>query len=180
MDKIFEESLKSMGSRLILVGILPITVLFLFLLVLVWSGAPQSAPNLNQVIKNMENIQLNEMIILIIAIFTLSLMVQPLQLSLVRFMEGYWGVSWFGNKIKSLGVSVQQRQRKRLEKLTKSTQEPTPEESVAMAKAFWQLCTVYPDEKRLLPTRLGNILRAAEDSAGGRYGLDTVAVWPRF
>jgi hypothetical protein len=35
-----------------------------------------------------------------------------------------------------------------------------------------------PDPGRLLPTALGNALRAAEDTAGERYGLPTVAVWP--
>jgi hypothetical protein len=38
----------------------------------------------------------------------------------------------------------------------------------------------YPDEQRLLPTRLGNTLRAAEDEAGMRYGLPTVATMPRL
>jgi hypothetical protein len=35
-------------------------------------------------------------------------------------------------------------------------------------------------ESRLLPTQLGNDLRAAEDRAGQRYGLETVAAWPRL
>jgi hypothetical protein len=38
----------------------------------------------------------------------------------------------------------------------------------------------YPAEDRLLPTRLGNTLRAAEDEAGQRYGLATVTMWPRL
>jgi hypothetical protein len=38
----------------------------------------------------------------------------------------------------------------------------------------------YPDEGPLLPTRLGNVLRAAESKAGQRYGLETIVVWPRL
>jgi hypothetical protein len=41
--------------------------------------------------------------------------------------------------------------------------------------------TQYPeDPANLLPTRLGNALRAAEDHAGQRYGLDTNACMPRL
>jgi hypothetical protein len=44
-----------------------------------------------------------------------------------------------------------------------------------------RLSTSYPkDIENLLPTRLGNALRAAEDRAGQRYGLDTIVSWPRL
>lgn len=35
----------------------------------------------------------------------------------------------------------------------------------------------YPSIQRLLPTRLGNRIRAAEDEPKGRYGLDAVLTW---
>ncbi|MHC5907277.1 hypothetical protein ACVNF4_25795, partial [Streptomyces sp. S6] len=37
-----------------------------------------------------------------------------------------------------------------------------------------------PEEDVLLPTALGNALRAGELSAGERYGLTTLASWPRI
>jgi hypothetical protein len=47
--------------------------------------------------------------------------------------------------------------------------------------AISQLRLAYlPKPKRLLPTRLGNALRAAEDRAGQRYGLLTVTILPRL
>lgn len=46
--------------------------------------------------------------------------------------------------------------------------------------AAWRLRHRYPDRQPLLPTTLGNVLRAAEERAGQRYGLDAVVVWPRL
>lgn len=37
-----------------------------------------------------------------------------------------------------------------------------------------------PDPARAMPTRLGNVLRAAEDAVRARYGLDPIVCWPRL
>ncbi|MFF3859479.1 hypothetical protein [Streptomyces sp. NPDC002209] len=40
---------------------------------------------------------------------------------------------------------------------------------------------VYPaDRSLIMPTRLGNVVRAAEGYGAERYGVDTVLVWPRL
>jgi hypothetical protein len=47
------------------------------------------------------------------------------------------------------------------------------------ATSDYQLC--YPDNlEDILPTKFGNILRAAEYYPGERYGFDGVHFWPRF
>jgi hypothetical protein len=38
----------------------------------------------------------------------------------------------------------------------------------------------YPERARMMPTRLGNALRAAEDRAGTQYGLDAITVAPHL
>ncbi|MFK0259379.1 hypothetical protein [Streptomyces sp. NPDC090445] len=43
------------------------------------------------------------------------------------------------------------------------------------------LLAVYPaDRSLIMPTRLGNAVRAAEGYGAERYGMDTVLVWPRL
>ena len=49
-----------------------------------------------------------------------------------------------------------------------------------MVMANWELRERYPEKRSLMPTTLGNVLRAAEEIAGSRYGLDTVVTWPRL
>ncbi|MGH3915375.1 MAG: hypothetical protein ACRDTC_18500 [Pseudonocardiaceae bacterium] len=44
-----------------------------------------------------------------------------------------------------------------------------------------ELFVLYPeDSDAILPTRLGNIIRAAEDYSESRYGADYLVVWPRL
>lgn len=38
----------------------------------------------------------------------------------------------------------------------------------------------YPDGRRILPTRLGNVLRRYEDKAGAQYGLNAITTAPHF
>jgi hypothetical protein len=54
------------------------------------------------------------------------------------------------------------------------------EERARMAAAASLLRRTYPPAEDVLPTSLGNVLRAAEDRAGRRYGLVTRVVWPRL
>lgn len=45
---------------------------------------------------------------------------------------------------------------------------------------LWERRTYFPDLDRLLPTGLGNVLRAPEDRMMDRYGLESVVVWTRL
>jgi hypothetical protein len=54
-------------------------------------------------------------------------------------------------------------------------------ESELMRNAFNnELCWMYPHHQtwRILPTRLGNVIAAAEEYPGRLYGIDSVTFWP--
>ncbi|MFD9098993.1 hypothetical protein [Streptomyces collinus] len=75
---------------------------------------------------------------------------------LIRLYEGYWNSLPYGDH-----VADRLRQRH--------------EDPVARAERPWTL----PTPGRLMPTRFGNVIRAAEQQAQ-RYGMDAVTAWPRL
>ncbi|MDY6799018.1 MAG: hypothetical protein SVX28_09810 [Pseudomonadota bacterium] len=107
--------------------------------------------------------------------------VESMQLSALRLLEGYWP-RW----LHPLRCYLRERLRKRIEKWDDTWRklgvrytELEAEELETYAYLDEMLAT-YPQEKRLLPTRLGNCLRAAEDYAWRHYGLAIGVVWPRL
>ncbi|MCX7682357.1 MAG: hypothetical protein N2508_10440 [Anaerolineae bacterium] len=55
------------------------------------------------------------------------------------------------------------------------------EEELLREKDALDVLLWYPHKKEnLLPTRLGNILRASEDYGRTHYGLDSILIWPRL
>lgn len=49
------------------------------------------------------------------------------------------------------------------------------------SEAAWRVERFFPqDENKLLPTRLGNAIRAFEQHSNVRWGLDGVTIWPRI
>jgi hypothetical protein len=111
-------------------------------------------------------------------VLIVSVILHPFQFSLIRLLEGYWDTTRFGRAIGVLGKAFHRRRRQRLEQAVLMEPE-TPAEMERLQEAAERLGH-YPGEDRLLPTKLGNTLRAAEDEAGARYGLPTVATLPRL
>jgi hypothetical protein len=68
-----------------------------------------------------------------------------------------------------------------LELRTKEKAGETPEEFSRRRRAQWQFGLRFPaNRQKVLPTRLGNAIRAWEDYARSRWSLETVVVWPRI
>jgi hypothetical protein len=56
----------------------------------------------------------------------------------------------------------------------------SPVETGELARLEWRLRRIPVSPAITMPTRLGNLLRAAEERPNRKYGLDVVAVWPQF
>jgi hypothetical protein len=168
-----------LGVRFRLVSLLPATVLALFVLGLAWSGAPGHPPDLGQVTVHAERVKGWTGFLLAIAVLTAAVIVEPLQLVLVRGLEGYWGESRLGRVLAAPGKLIHRAWRGHLDAVQqqrgRGKQRP-----LAVREAAARRLQQYPPAEALLPTKLGNIMRAGEYRAGSRYGLDALAAWPRL
>jgi len=101
-----------------------------------------------------------------------ALALSGLNYQLIRLFEGYW--------LPPLGAAViglQRRSYDKLKRVVDDETKPLPER----ARALCRMDQRFPaSREKLLPTRLGNAIRAFERHSNTRWGLDGVTIWPRI
>jgi hypothetical protein len=101
----------------------------------------------------------------------------PFQIGVVRLLEGYWGAGRGARWMRAMSVEVQRRHVHLTLLRSEQAEDAGRDEEARFLRARLDR---YPRTERLLPTALGNALRASEDRAGDRYGLSTPTAWPRL
>jgi hypothetical protein len=173
------------GGRFYLISYLPTYAAALFLLLLVWAGAPAWQGHPRRRIRfssawvTASHLSLSEVVMVALAIALLAVILHPLQLALVNLAQGSWPTC--------LGASLaRQRQKNHRDRLAIAAQLPPGPELTSEAiqragTAGYELRRRFPVPDHLLkPTTLGNVLAAMQDSAGRVYGFDAVTAWPRL
>ncbi|MGW2305168.1 hypothetical protein [Streptomyces sp. NPDC001809] len=175
------------GRRFFLVGYLPLFASLVFLLLLVWAGARGwAAPaggglSFSQAWTTVAELGIGEVLLIVLGVTLAAVLLQPLQLALVRAMEGT-GPRWPGS---GAATNRQRRRRQRLRDAARLPQNDpsalTPERIQRAGEAGRRLRQNFalPDHV-IRPTTLGNVLAAMEDGAGRAYGLDAAVSWPRL
>ncbi|GAA4360551.1 hypothetical protein [Angustibacter luteus] len=173
----------TLGPRFSLVSLLPTSAGTLVVAFVVAAGAPGEQPGWDEAVRTARTLDASDVALLGVAVLVVAVVLHPLQLQLVRLLEGYWGTGWLAARITAPLVARQRNARQALIEratLDPATTDPAATSVPADAAVADQVRRArYPSDP-LLPTALGNALRAAERSAGRRYGLDAVVLWPRL
>ncbi|HYF99574.1 MAG TPA: hypothetical protein VD815_05745 [Candidatus Saccharimonadales bacterium] len=155
----------STGPRFHLVGLFPSIVLFILisLLIILWTEIPPAFPNVDSLLEGINKMDLKKLTIVFVFILVFSFLLFPFQKTIVHLYEGYWPTNKVVARLNNYSTCCQ---RKKYEKAKNDGND-----------SF--IVTYFPD-RNLLPTSLGNILRASEYSINARYNFATAEVWPRL
>lgn len=144
-----------------------------------WPNSWHELQNLAQIVTANE---IAAVILGLIVLLVSSGLVKWFTLPALRIAEGYWPwlIAWFGYwRAKKINIA-RQHKLKHLQELHGREPILTPGKRNLYARLDQELLLWYPDNEALtMPTRLGNILRAAEEYPL-RYGLEINTVLPRL
>jgi hypothetical protein len=150
----------SVSSRFNLVSLAPSALLATVIGGLIASGAFSGVPSLHLLIVRSSEVNIFIASVIFLFVFSVSLVLHPFQLLLVRILEGYWEDVPMLRKLQYVGIEINRRRSWEL--------------NVAKNRKDLGLRSYPPKTEDLLPTRLGNMLRSAERQAGGQYGFSNV------
>jgi hypothetical protein len=178
---------RGIGQRFQVVSVIPTFVVLGGIWFVTATGAWSAAPDLGQAFRRLGEITIGGAATAALIVITVSLITHPFQQLLVKVLEGY--VAW-GHPISRYGLARHTRRlymlRAARDQLGRSL-EPSSQVCDGASGFVWihqrldalrRQVAEYPTEDRLLPTRLGNTLRRAEDVAGDRYGIAAVSFFP--
>jgi hypothetical protein len=171
-------------------------LLSVLIFTLLAAGAP-GTPGGTEFVNHLKAFKGPQVALLFLAVIVVSVILQPFQIAIVQLLEGYWagnpidqhGRPSLAHKVAEIGIELQRRRYQFVrmlredEDLDEQAEQRADAEQLLEEQRTWadSESRNYPElDSRLMPTRLGNILRAVEDRAGGRYGLDTNVVYPRL
>ncbi len=132
-------------------------------------------------------VQVTLILIALLAIAASGIVVERAAAPVLRLLGGYWP-SWtlplrrrLTDQLARRAEADQLAWQEAYARIAGSQERTaTTEERAALARLERRRRSRPPDTADFLPTRIGNIMRAAERRPADKYGLDAVAVWPHL
>jgi hypothetical protein len=186
----FADAALGAGSRIGryfgLVSAVPSALFVLFVYSLAKSGAWTGHPDWQRATKAIEHISLGEFSFLLVLTLGLGLLLHPLQFAFTQALEGYWGGSQIPSEL-ALHFTLRHHRRWRTLDDRKVDNQDAAETAsyrdavrarLGLETALRALQGYPTDPDRIMPTRLGNMLRRHEDRAGRIHGLSALTIHP--
>jgi hypothetical protein len=168
-------ALADMPIRFKLVNAVPATLFVGIIGMLLLSGAPRRAPSFDVLLERARHYGWVGAAAAAGVVAVGALLLEPLELASIRLLEGYWSPWGPLGKLADLGCWLQERRQERLLFLY----DVAGSGSETAARVQRQLAA-FPEGGPLLPTALGNRLRAFEERAGAAYSVQAIHLWPRL
>ncbi|WP_434442209.1 hypothetical protein [Lentzea sp. E54] len=202
VSSLLTSSAASLG-RVVLVGFIPNAIPAIFVVLLVRAQSFSGPSRFTGLLGDLRPDALS-VLLFVLAVALLSILVQPFQLRVLRVLEGYWDSWALTARIAPIFVEFQRRRREKLVQILEENPPARPAGSLTELLRHHRDRARFDSRRRragrrlgrypaplvtgsghvteipLLPTGLGNTLKAGETSAGERYGLDTLSSWPRL
>lgn len=115
----------------------------------------------------------------LLLVFLTSLLLDGFAGSLLRFYEGYWP-RWPRLAQRRADDLKRKQSRRHLLRTKVAIDQADSIEQAELARLDSELAHRPHDPDHSMPTRIGDILRTAEDYPRQRYGLDPITLWPRL
>lgn len=169
---------KRLGTRFLVVTVLPNLLLTAYVGFLLAAGAPTHSPSLTHALKALDALTGRQIIILLVAVLIMSVAINPLQTPLIQLVEGYWQRLPFGRAMEKRCTERFRRELQWVEQQiaeARNRQQRGEWDSGAersFKEVLYRKNWLPSSEEDLLPTALGNILTTGEIRAGDRYMLN--------
>ncbi|WP_250565105.1 hypothetical protein [Adonisia turfae] len=130
-----------------------------------------------------EPFQIAVLVVCLLIIAASAFIVQHFDLAILRFLEGYWSQDW--KLLQRLRKHKTQQHAQQLHDIKDQLQilmrsAPSIDVFNKKAQLDYQRRWLPSKPDALMPTELGNILRAAELRSEAKYGLNAVVCWPHL
>jgi len=169
-----------LSTRFLAVTVLPTSLLVAYLLFLVAAGAPMRTPRVSEAVDALDQLSGRQLAVVVLLLLGTSIATHPLQVPLIQLLEGYWWRLPFGFLAADLATTRFREELRQIRRTLVDVQRDDWFRSHTVDDASYRQHWMPAEEEELLPTRLGNVLRAGETRAGARYGLNLVETLPRL
>jgi hypothetical protein len=169
------------GARFLVVTMMPNLAFVALTGGLVVAGAPTHRPSLAIADARLAHLSIGTLILLGIGVLVLTFAMHPLNYPLVQLVEGYWSDLPGGHRLRlAAAAPAAGRLRALKARQDELANRDANADKLEMAEIVETVRWLPEEPAFVLPTQLGNVLRAGEERAGSRYEYRSGTIWPRL